>query len=267
MDWRDLLDRAEEALGDERYHDALQLCDRAAQHGDDARYYAAFLRGDVLLELGDPAAALSAYESIADPEVPDPEVDCARGVALYELAKLPEAENALRSAARGAPELAEAYYTLALIAELRGSGEAVELFRRARRIDPERYRAPKQMSPAAFEDVVSEALAELPDVVRDAIATIPVLVEELPDLEDLLASDPPLSPSTLGMFVGMPPGALSVLDHADVEQPAILLYKRNLERAFPDPVELREEIRITVIHEIGHALGLSEEDLIERGLE
>jgi predicted Zn-dependent protease with MMP-like domain len=267
MDWRDLLDRAEDALGEQRHHDALQLCDRAAVHGDDARYYAGFLRGDVLLELGDVAAALSAYESVADPDIPDPELDCARGVALFELSKIPEAEAALRSAIRGAPDLAEAHYTLGLIAELRGSGEADELFRRARRLEPQRYTLPKPMSPAAFDEVVSAALDDLPPMVRDAIANVPVLIEELPDLEELVATQPPLSPSTLGLFVGAPPSSISVLDHVEVEQPAILLFKRNLERAFPDPELLREEIRVTVIHEVGHALGLSEDDLLERGLE
>jgi predicted Zn-dependent protease with MMP-like domain len=49
--------------------------------------------------------------------------------------------------------------------------------------------------------------------------------------------------------------------------PAIFLFQRNLERAARTREELVEQIRVTVLHEVGHLLGLSEEELHERGLE
>jgi predicted Zn-dependent protease with MMP-like domain len=45
------------------------------------------------------------------------------------------------------------------------------------------------------------------------------------------------------------------------------LFHRNLERAATTREELEEEIRITVLHEIGHHLGWDEKDLEERGLQ
>jgi predicted Zn-dependent protease with MMP-like domain len=265
-EWELLLDEAESALQALEHHEALQLCDRAAQAGEDARYWAALLRGDVLLDMGDAAGALTTYEAVADPSVQDPELDLARGIALFELCRFAESEAALASALRGDDELAEAHYTLGLISEIKGSGREAEHFRRARRIDPMRYPAPASLSRNDFEQVVDEALAELPAQVKQVVTDIPVLIADIPHPDDLARADPPLSPLTLGMFVGVPPHERSLMD-APAEPPAILLFKRNLERAFPLRNDLIVELRKTVIHEVGHALGLDEEDLIERGLE
>ena len=83
----------------------------------------------------------------------------------------------------------------------------------------------------------------------------------------MLQADPPLSPRLLGMFVGVAPRDISILDAPPEQQPTILLFKRNLERACPDRDILVAEVRKTVVHEVGHAIGLSEDDLIDRGLE
>jgi predicted Zn-dependent protease with MMP-like domain len=48
---------------------------------------------------------------------------------------------------------------------------------------------------------------------------------------------------------------------------SIVLYQRNLERAARTRAELVEEVRITLVHEVGHFLGLSEDELYQRGLE
>ncbi len=260
MSWRELLDDAKAARVDQRFHDALQLADRAALHSEEARYHAALFRGDILLNVGDAAAALSTYESVADPLTPDPTLDCARGIALFDLVMLPEAENALRSAARGAPDLAEAHFTLGLIAELLGSGEDEELFRRARQLDSERYPATPLMSHDAFEELVEETLATLPKQIRRALADIPVLVTDMPHPDDLRRSSPPVPPTAVGMFVGSVPGDTKAGE--PYEAPAILLFKRNLERAFPERVGLAEQLRKTVLHEVSRVLGLSPLELV-----
>ncbi len=267
MSWEELLDQAEEAFTGGRHHDALQLCDRAAQAGDDARYHAAILRGDLLLDLGDAAAALSSYDAVAEPGVPDPQLDLCRGVALFEAVRFAEAENALRSALRGDGRLAEAHYTLGLIAEIQGTGREVEHFRQARRLDPKSYPPVPQLGRAEFEAVVEEAVAGLPQPVLAATRGIPVLIAEVPQVSDLIAGDPPLSPRILGLFVGVPPAQLSVLDAPPEQQATILLFKRNLERFCTSREMLVDEIRQTVLHEVGHALGLSEEELVQMGLE
>ncbi len=47
---------------------------------------------------------------------------------------------------------------------------------------------------------------------------------------------------------------------------SIVLYQKNLERACDSKEQLVEEIRVTLLHEVGHFLGLDEEELEARGL-
>ncbi len=263
-DWENLLDEAADALDAGRHHDALQLCDRAAVMGEEARYHAAILRGDVLLDLGDPTGALSSYETVADPDEDDPELDCARGVALFELGRFAEAENALRSAVRGNAELAEGWYTLGLISEIQGTGEETELFRRARRLDAEAFPMRPLMPREKFEAVVDEAVAGLPRGVRDALEQVPVLIAELPHPDDVRFAEPPLSPLALGMYVGPPPTLRdTVMDAPDPQQPAMVLFKRNLERAVEGRPELVEEVRRTIMQEMGVVLGYSDDEIAD----
>jgi predicted Zn-dependent protease with MMP-like domain len=51
------------------------------------------------------------------------------------------------------------------------------------------------------------------------------------------------------------------------ESPSIVLYRKNLARAVKSRVELSEQIRDTLLHEIGHLEGLDEDDLRRRGME
>ena len=250
--WRTLLDEAQSARSARRYHDALQLSDRAAFQGDEARYHAARLRGDTLLDAGQAAAALSTYDSIADLAVPDSELDCARGVALFELGKFPEANNALRSALRGKPDLAEAYYTLGLLAEILGTPGEEELFRRARQLDSDRYPITPLMAHDTFVAAVDEALASVPAHVARALTDVPVLVVDVPHPEDLSRAQLPTPPTAMGMTI----------DHSQCGHPqcdearTILLFKRNLERAAATGEQLQTKIRELVTHEVCRAGGL-----------
>ncbi|HET6344229.1 MAG TPA: metallopeptidase family protein, partial [Myxococcota bacterium] len=210
-----------------------------------------------LLEMGDAAGALSSYESVADPSVPDAELDCARGLALFEMARLAEAENALQSAVRGNADLADAHYALGLIAELNGTGQEVEHFRRARKLAPDRFPVTPKLSTGDFEAAVEAALDGLPEEVRQALVDIPVLVAEVPHPEDLRAADPPLSPLSFGMVVGLAASSgAGLMQDSDSDRAGLLLFKRNLERACPDRQALVEEIRETILTEAEEALGI-----------
>jgi predicted Zn-dependent protease with MMP-like domain len=185
-------------------------------------------------------------------------------VALFELGRFAEAENALHSALRGNEDLAEAWYTLALIAEIQGTGQEVECFRRARKLDPDQYPVRTLMSRQAFEHVVDEAVTSLPGGVRQALVGLPVIIAELPHPDDIRNAEPPLSPLSLGMYVGPPPNLRdTVMDQPDAQQPAMVLFKRNLERATLDKQDLVEEIRRTVLYEMGPVLGYSDEEIDE----
>jgi predicted Zn-dependent protease with MMP-like domain/Flp pilus assembly protein TadD len=216
----------------------------------------------------DALAAIAQAERAA-PE--DAEVLLEKGLALYELDRFEEAETALLAAEAAAPQGPEAawvLHALGLVAERRGEvDEARRRFARARKLAPEDFPPPISLSAQEFEAAVEAALAELPEPVRRYLANVAISVEDLPAEADLLASDPPLSPGILGLFRGAPWGQKASMDPWSHFPSAIVLYQRNLERFARTREELVEEIRITLVHEVGHFLGLDEDELYERGLE
>ena len=92
-------------------------------------------------------------------------------------------------------------------------------------------------------------------------------MEPVPQEADLTASKPPLSPQILGLYRGPSLKEKTVFDPWTELPGEILLYQNNLQRHCLDREELVVQFRITVLHEVGHLLGLTEEDLDERGLE
>jgi predicted Zn-dependent protease with MMP-like domain len=106
-----------------------------------------------------------------------------------------------------------------------------------------------------FEDHVRAALDELPPNIVDALRNVAVVIEdENPDDRDLL-----------GLYHGVPLPERG--DMAGTLPDKISIYRIPLEESFPDPEELREEIRITVLHELGHYFGLDEDRIAELGYE
>ena len=104
-----------------------------------------------------------------------------------------------------------------------------------------------------FDDHVRAALDELPPNLAAALANVAVVVEdENPDDPDLLGLYHGVPLPERGDMAGMPPDTISI-------------YRIPLEESFPDPSELREEIRITVLHELAHYFGLDEDRLAELG--
>jgi predicted Zn-dependent protease with MMP-like domain len=172
----------------------------------------------------------------------------------------------LERAAQLGPEDAWPQYLLGLSLERAGERGAAEArFAAAAELAPDDFPARQQLSAAEFDEAVREAVALLPEDIRRHVAETLVSVKELPDDNDLRehVHDHGLSPQMLGMFRGP-----SLRERVAGElPPAIFLFQRNLERAARTREELVEQIRVTVLHEVGHLLGLSEEDLHERGLE
>ena len=106
-----------------------------------------------------------------------------------------------------------------------------------------------------FDDHVRAALDSLPVELADALRNIAVLIRE----EN--ADDPDL----FGLYEGTPLPERG--DEAGALPDTITIYRCPLEAEFPDPLELQREIRITVLHEIGHYFGLDEDRLAELGYE
>jgi predicted Zn-dependent protease with MMP-like domain len=104
-----------------------------------------------------------------------------------------------------------------------------------------------------FEDHVRAALDSLPPALAQALRNVAVVVEEVhPDDPDLF-----------GLYEGIPLPERG--DDAGSLPDRIAIYRRPLEEEFPDPADLEREIRITVLHELGHYFGLDEDRLEELG--
>ena len=114
-----------------------------------------------------------------------------------------------------------------------------------------------------FLELVREALDGLPGMFRGRMENLAVVVEDYPPQErdsgDLL----------LGVFEGTPRTEQSVFD-LDTGPARVVLFQKNIEAYAQDAagaegrsVEemIREEVRLTVLHEIGHYFGLGEEAL------
>jgi predicted Zn-dependent protease with MMP-like domain len=117
----------------------------------------------------------------------------------------------------------------------------------------------------AFERLVERALDGLPADVRGLLATVAIVIEDEPDAamrrEQGLAADETL----YGLYEGTP-----IVEYGADWAPfpnKITLFRLPLEEDFPDPRELAEEVRRTVLHELAHHVGYGDERLEDLGLD
>ncbi len=219
---------------------------------------------------GDPRDALARLERALQACPGHPALAVERGLLLFDLCRFEDARRQLGDALAAGPEEADpaAHHTLGLIAERTGDErEAAARFAAARAIAPDDFPRPVHLSHRAFEAAVEDALAELPEPVRSYLSNVAIAVEDFPPDDDLLSSDPPLPPTVLGMFRGAPLGDNASMDPWSHFPSSIVLYQRNLKRFATDRRDLVEQIRVTLLHEVGHFLGLDEDQLRERGLD
>jgi len=112
----------------------------------------------------------------------------------------------------------------------------------------------------ASEEVEATLLA-LPKPLRERAKELPVTLERIPNAG---LQEDGIEPDTLGLFTG---AELADEGHVPLP-PQIILFLENLwDLAEGDEKIFRGEVRTTFLHELGHYLGLDEDELIERGLE
>lgn len=264
------------------------------------------LEGQALIDLGRSEEAvhrLSTALSLA------PHLDAAqyeKGVALFELCRFVEARRAFERVASTSSDRAHALYHLGLIEERQDRlRDAEDHFAEATERDPIAFPRTPVVSADDFAARVRRIVGELPADLRADLANAHLETADLPALDDLIAEKPPLSPTILGLFRGLPvgfdteteahaapaarssnKGRRAATSGAKAPAPvsgggssatestqcgpvdrAIVLYRRNLLRSVHDASALDEAIRRTLLHEIGHLRGEDDGSLRDRGLE
>lgn len=119
------------------------------------------------------------------------------------------------------------------------------------------------MSRTAFESLVEEALDKVPIELMELLDNVVFLIEDEPENtpEDTPAGDGDL----LGLYVGVPLTERDLGWGSATLPDRIMLYRGPLTRLCADVEELRQEVVVTVIHEITHHFGIEEERLHDLG--
>ncbi|MEI7768839.1 MAG: metallopeptidase family protein [Chloroflexales bacterium] len=119
------------------------------------------------------------------------------------------------------------------------------------------------MDSAAFEQLVVDALESLPAPFQAHLANVDVIVERSPSREQRRALGLRPWQGVYGMYDGIPLTERT----GDMMAPpdTIIIFQASLERDFRSPAELRNEVRRTVLHEIAHVFGISDERLRDLG--
>jgi predicted Zn-dependent protease with MMP-like domain len=176
-------------------------------------------------------------------------------------------EEALREALGAVaeePNSADAHYALGLAYEALGrASDQVKAF-----LDVLRLEAVEDGDvPEWIEDLVYDegkrTIDGLPEDLRRRLGPVTVLVEPRPS-EDIVKAG--FDPRLLGLFDGATLEEQSGLD-APPTPTRIVLFSHNLAAAFDDEAELRAEVAVTVLHEVGHFFGLDEDDMERLGLD
>ena len=110
-----------------------------------------------------------------------------------------------------------------------------------------------------FVKVVEETLDSLPQEFRGRIRNVAVLVEDFPPNQPSPQSGQQRR-LLLGLFHGVPTTKKSVFDRPTGPD-YIVLYQKNIEAVCSSEAGVREQIRRTVIHELGHYFGMDENQL------
>ena len=121
-----------------------------------------------------------------------------------------------------------------------------------------------KVSVEEFERLVVEAIGEIPEKLRSYLDNVVVDIEPAPRAEDLVGLEIDDPTELLGLYHGTPLTERSV--ELEMQLPdRVTIYQRNIEQICETPREIIEQIRTTVLHEIGHYFGMDEDDLFDVG--
>jgi predicted Zn-dependent protease with MMP-like domain len=121
-----------------------------------------------------------------------------------------------------------------------------------------------RLSPKRFEQLVAEALEEIPEPFASHLDNVHIVVEEEPSLEDLSRADVESGNTLYGLYQGVPQTARGA-GYTFTLPDKITIYRGPILRACADEDEVYDQVAETVVHEIAHHFGISDERLEELG--
>lgn len=212
-------------------------------------------------------AALAMLAEVDEAWEDQPELHYLRGDLTWELGGPDAAAPHFARALELDPRHADAHHALALVHEERGDHEAmVRHFLKVLRLDAEDDIGAGIGTPEdqRFIAAAAEAvIADIPEEFRERLGNVPIVLEPRPSR--YLVADG-FDPRALGLFEG-PDHFHQRSVEAQAAPSRIVLFYANLLANFPDEDDLREQIEVTILHEIGHYFGLDEDDMERLGLE
>lgn len=225
-------DRASDALaaGDHglALAEAEELLD---EHPDDVE--ALRVSSQAAMALGDPLMAALCCEGILSRRPDDARAWVELALARLHLADLQASQDAVDKGLELDSDLALGWHLLGILRQRTGQPGADQAHAHAARLQPERFPLPRPLLPATRKRALARALEALHPTLQDFYARVPVRWEPSPQLQELHAWSPPLSPLSPALVLGeLPSGD----PWAELPQ-AVRLYADNL--AWP-PAELDE---------------------------
>ena len=118
---------------------------------------------------------------------------------------------------------------------------------------------------AAFEALVARALARIPPPFDRALDEVAIVIEDEPSPAQRRDNGLKPGETLYGLYDGIPRTEWGA-DLVPIPN-KISLFRLPLEEDFADPDELADEVRLTVLHELAHHLGIDDDRLDELGLE
>lgn len=220
------------------------------------------LRGD------DPAAAEQKLAAAAPELQARPEAQLLAADLAWELRGPEAARPLLEALVEAVPDYADARHALGSVYEDLGELKSkIEQYLEVRRLDQglDQDLDPEALTEleSAIVDEAESTILTLPDAFRERLAGLPILVEQRPS-EELVEDG--FDPRALGLFEGTTHAERQDGHYGELPT-RIVLYSANLLAESVDEDQLREEVRTTVLHELGHYFGLDEEDMERLGLD
>ncbi|MFQ5669450.1 MAG: metallopeptidase family protein [Acidobacteriota bacterium] len=266
-DYHELIDEAYEALEQARFGDALAFGRQAidTEPGGAPGHY---LTGAALVEMRqfEPAVPYLRTALAIDPDYPDARFCLAS--AHFSTCHFTGARYELRRVLAADPGMADAHYWMGLCQERDGDFAGSDTsFRRAHELDATRFRMPFRLSGEQFRQAIETARQALPPYFLSYLRSIHLIVDDLPASDILFEFDPPMNPEVFGLFIGTELLERSLMESPSPVRDRIYLFRRNIERYSDSFARLAQEICSTLLHEVGHAMGLDDAGLKKMGYE